>query len=1153
MRKILFFCLIFFAQLAFAAPSPPTIGCEPSDFWKEYKAERPGCGDVLIWRRECRWVCENCITTDGEEVCASWKKECPQNKVKRAAICNPWQKPKRDGNVTQWREKKIKCKADPECFGQIAVKEFRDGRGKVTSTEIHLPTKFYFEIPTPDKTGWGLSCGPNSLLVQTKDFSRILNIKEAFSTESTFYATSDRAILDELWAGNDFEELANFLIQFTGDSSLKANSGEMKIKANVAKSQDTQINVEYSSNTKITLHRPYEKLKRAKEEKEIKKQIEYFIHFLEELDIKRYFQRAPHPLTGETIDTTYCGHLGGRHPKLTKAETLLVSKNIYSPSQDRKVGPCTIEEGKENFVRLKFCLDTKCGPDQVPEVPFATVNAPEPIGILAFKRDKIDWLVAINPLTGLKKNVFWGAKITRWIDTDWNGDGWPEIPKEEADFIDFQFCGQDQIDLFKSPFSFRALYRGKKLIFDPGKGCPKDPELAELEERAPESCVDVNEPCICDEKPQWCEIECGKVAWIDLDICHPVQNPESLRIPVGEIPNIEEFIRKNRSDEEPRDCTSSYPFLSVYGLFLAETEEISLDWPDDPYYGVLDITYPIDLWKWDLHGLMQYFPASPILNIWQVQKTDEKYWSQKWHFKLTTKVPLKQKEQPIWLGLLKAEIVPMEVKDFQETIAFLPEYLPVFNENGEIVFNRLQHLEFKPTPRTLSFKIKICCPLAGGECLKFPPIFTHLRYRKLPGILQSQLKNFTFWEVWPCLKYPGCRKGESINKFRLDRPYTFHISPCVDEWGKVCIWDVKLNIRSTGAVPKNLSPPPPDLTKVPRFLKVDPVAGAVSYILEINHKELFYGKTVGECEDNKCKDPETGEEKECEKGYCPEKEMFWMKMDLKEENKYKWRIRSCADFCSLIDKKEYLHCGEYSEPVEFLGCKFSPPSLPSSPEIAKTFLPGSVLLSWEKVSCYESPIFYQLKVAYAKSAREKREGCQKMHNKDIIDTILQTPQFTLSNLSCYGTYYWQIRACLDPDCEKETGRWSPVWYFNIAPELPPGGAGGGFWGLGTCKKLAPDCGLKGCTIKDIPKLIFNILNCLLWTGFPVLIILGIAATGFVLILFATRAELLERIREMWRGILIGGVIMFFAWTLLNIIFLILGWRKEIFGDWWNPL
>jgi len=1110
MKKTFFFAFLLFllfAKISFSAPPPPSSGCENSNPWEEYKANSESCGDVFIFERKCWWECKDCQIKDESKNCLKWEKKCSQEE--ETAICNPWQKPK-GKNVTEWEEREIKCEADPECFGETKVLEFRDGRGRVTSTEIHLPTKFYFKIETPDKNGWGLDCGANELKVETKNFSRILSIDEAFSLKTVPNATSDREILDKLWASDDFEKLANFLKQFTNDSSLKNNSGEMKIKTNVVKSEDKKINLEYSSNASTTFYRDYEKLRRAKENGEIKKQIEYFIHFTEEFDIKKYFHNARHRLTGETINEAYCGHKGGRNPKIKSVDLSFTLEYIYSPSQDRKVGPCKIEEGKENFVELKFCVNGNCGPANVPRVPFATVVAPEPIGILAFKRNNIKWLLEIDPKTNRERAISFEAKVTRWIDTDWNGDGWPEIPDGEADFVDFQFCGQ-KIDPFKPSFLFRALYRGKKIIFDPGKGCPKDPELEKLEEKKQEDCVKIDEPCICDQKPQWCEKECGKEkdGDIELDICHPVQNPESLRISKEEISNIQEFVKKNRLDEEPINCTSSYPFATTYGLFLADKEEIEIDWPDDPYYGIkeLEITYPADLWKLDIY--LQYFPASPILNVWQVQKQGSKYWSQKWHFKLTTEVPLKQKKQRIEKNLLKIVFEPIKKEDFETKISFHPLKEPISSPSyGERkTFNRLQKLNFETSfGRFLSFKVEIYTP--DGKPIKIPLIFQQIRYRGK----DFGFKKFNFWEIWPCLKYPG---KENINKRRLNKPFDIYLAACKDEWGEKCVFETKIEAKTTGAPPIGLSPPPPSPAVVPRNLKINPVPGAASYIVEYDGKKQRYVKTND----------------------------FWI--DVKEEKEYKWRIRSCADECKEIENENLIHCGEFSESVTFYGCPLNPPKK-YSPTYGESFLPGNVTLSWDKISCDNAQVFYHLIVVYSKFSDEKREECKNLDGKEIVNETLTENTFTLSNLNCYGTYDWHVRGCLDEKCT-EAGDWLDL-RFNIVKEIPP--SGGGFGGI--CEKIVPNCPPEGCGIEDFPKLIFNILNCLLWTGIPILIIIGIVTTGFTLIFLSGNVKLVERIKEIWKGIGIGILIMLFGWTILNIIFLILGWRKEIFGDWFNP-
>ena len=151
-------------------------------------------------------------------------------------------------------------------------------------------------------------------------------------------------------------------------------------------------------------------------------------------------------------------------------------------------------------------------------------------------------------------------------------------------------------------------------------------------------------------------------------------------------------------------------------------------------------------------------------------------------------------------------------------------------------------------------------------------------------------------------------------------------------------------------------------------------------------------------------------------------------------------------------------------------------------------------------------------------------------------------------------YDWHHHTCL----EREAGAWSSLGYFdgsfNVVLEksaqLPQGGSG-----FGTCQDLIPSCN-NGCTAADLPKiavgLIANVINCILWTLFPLGLFGLVLYTGIVFYFALGAPETLERVKLIWKAGGKGFLWMFFAWTILNIIFQVLGWQKGTFGDWFNP-
>lgn len=293
----------------------------------------------------------------------------------------------------------------------------------------------------------------------------------------------------------------------------------------------------------------------------------------------------------------------------------------------------------------------------------------------------------------------------------------------------------------------------------------------------------------------------------------------------------------------------------------------------------------------------------------------------------------------------------------------------------------------------------------------------------------------------------------------------------------------------------------------------------------------------------------------------------------KEEGPYTWAVRSCVDHCAELKEdetpssSEKLWCGKTSPLHYFYGCFLSPPELPIRPSLGEIFLPGEQIeFSWDPVRCGDYPIYYELKVTYGiKDHRENRRNCEV--GREVLHVFTSQPNFATSSFECLGTYHWAIRACVSQQAnlqfpgqactEWTTGDWSKIWYFNILTERVQKGGGTQFRICRECSNLLPnscqdDDPQTPCGLRELVQLIFNILNCLLWCVSLLLLIILIGATGVILILMASDLEVLERVKTAWKGYGIGLLIMFLAWSFLNLIFTFLGWRSQIFGDWWNP-
>jgi len=1018
---------------------------------------------------------------------------------------------------------------------------------------IKLPVKFGWEMGNA-LSYWVSSTdqAPQSLKVKVDNLERLLTNDELLNI--TKFTNEDREKgtkkerLEKLLAeappdrnNSKFKELFDLLKQLTQDSSLTEEKLEKALKE-----------------------------KKAGDDQRLK-QILYFIYFVEGDD----------PV----------GKPGGGAGTFT-----------YSFSEDKQKGPCSLASGQNYNLKVKLCCGKdpeNCGPpdpirdekmtaDQKKKWDFKTNSSPEPTSILEVKIKK--WtkpeeIEEVDPKTG-KKFVVWESKeflasSTRWIDTDWNGPGYLNL--KDGDYVDFEWCSTG------SPvYSLRAFYDDKLELFEPKeeKEAREEEKIESLETGAPD-CDDPSLPCFCEKsedpaenKIKAClcanfppppgfdfEKDC-KTLLLESEICHPALWSGSilrLKWDVKEFFNkdIEEIRKMINEGKEmeikweiqklmEKNCTGLLDQASAK-LKLAKEEKIEVE--EDPYFPLLygnEVIRPKDFspnnlggpWKWDFQLL--YFSLYKVFN-WQMSTTlpgvgeESKLpnYGQKWNFVLSKKPVME------WDTKLQKMVPIEEIKE----LLFVPEETEKSTTTIDSlivpVANRLQHFVFEKVRRIFSYKVKIFDE--AKKIISIPEKFSLIirASRMVPGV--ELWRELTLHQLWPCLKKQTRDKKideSDPNYYRLDREFTAQIIPCWDERGEICEPDLGLSqkFKTTGAKPtfaeEGSGPPPPEKAKIPRYLNWDGMPGAASYFYQVEGPTSL-------------------------KGVMPITSRVWA--DLKGDGIYTWKVKTCADKCT--DEK-MLQCGTSSDEMIFYGCELNPPKN-YSPKSAEQFYPGELSnLSWDAVDCQGPVPFYQYKLEYGAPIdcrvfkRALRDECKKiqesdeckklLENKEIIPaTTINTNSVSLPPLRCLGVYNWSIRACLDEDCE-EAGDWSGAWYFYIVLEKIAGGIPTGGGGFGTCRDLVP-CSWGSCTFKHIPMLIANIINCILWTLTPIALVGLVVYTGITFYFAFGAPDTIERVKSIWKAGGKGFLIMFFAWTFLNLIFRFLGWRKEIFGDWFNPL
>ncbi|MBC7073771.1 hypothetical protein H5T58_00015 [Candidatus Parcubacteria bacterium] len=450
---------------------------------------------------------------------------------------------------------------------------------------------------------------------------------------------------------------------------------------------------------------------------------------------------------------------------------------------------------------------------------------------------------------------------------------------------------------------------------------------------------------------------------------------------------------------------------------------------------------------------------------------------------------------------------------------------------------------------------------------------------------------------------------EQIRRHTLTNELYFYFLPCQDEWGKSgnCYgwvgfersdnntftltyhsWmEDRFTFSIVGHPPQQIqpgtdrypgtSPSPQDLppVRIPNTFSWNSVVGGARYLLEIARGLIESDPENDENVSVEARDLERiGQGKRMFSE--PGKSQIFVDF-FRDEGPYTFTVRTCADYCDELGENdtpsssEKLWCGLPSRPRYFYGCFLKPPENPQSPTLGASFLPReNIEFSWDPITCANYPIYYQLRVVYSlRDHRESDPACEPQ--TEVLNVFLTEPHFATNTFHCLGTYHWAIRACAeqrdnlnDPSvaCTNWTdfgvGEWSKLWYFNITTNRPQrGGAPTPPRFCRQCENIIPqNCRnvqqIRNCGLRELVQMIFNILNCLLWCISFLLLIILIGATGALLILKAGEFEILERIKNAWKGYAIGLLIMFFAWNLLNIIFQLMGWRRAVFGDWWNP-
>ncbi len=350
-------------------------------------------------------------------------------------------------------------------------------------------------------------------------------------------------------------------------------------------------------------------------------------------------------------------------------------------------------------------------------------------------------------------------------------------------------------------------------------------------------------------------------------------------------------------------------------------------------------------------------------------------------------------------------------------------------------------------------------------------------------------------------------------RLNLDTLYTWYVTPC---WGyksepEKCEHTSRAGpfyFKTTGELIRIIYPKP-GATDIPIPIKFEweKVPGANSYIFTLEGKEPVVLQST---------------------------EILADYPELRQKTNYSWQVQTCA-------RANGTACGAEAN-QNFTTFKLRAPVNPGPENGAVLTTAELRQFSWDKILGAK---FYQFQIEYLEAADGEEKECLEKEGEKITKIIAENSTYLL--LECKGKYRWQVKGCLDENCQ-ESGDWN-VWRFDLVSE------GGGAPGLVPCGRTSdnPDTPwdeTKSCGIRHIFIMIKVIVDFVLFTLAPICLILLIAASG-VMFYFSLKAESatpLAKVKSLWKAAGIGFGILLFIWTIISIIFNLIGYQ---FGPWWR--
>ncbi len=317
-----------------------------------------------------------------------------------------------------------------------------------------------------------------------------------------------------------------------------------------------------------------------------------------------------------------------------------------------------------------------------------------------------------------------------------------------------------------------------------------------------------------------------------------------------------------------------------------------------------------------------------------------------------------------------------------------------------------------------------------------------------------------------------------------------HPARCEDEWSES-------SFKTTGRPPEieYQYPPYGDLgVTIPFKFSWESIPGARSYSLSINGRN-----------------------------YITDINEFEASYPIVSQNtSYDWAVSSC-------NGPQANDCGSSSLGF-FKTLALASPNIQSPPAGAGYFLDKTrgANLSWEPVL---GANYYLLKVS-----------CD---GEELINEIITSTLRGIS-LDCIGTHSMEVYGCTDSNCLDKG-----VISLRTFEVIESGGFGLVPCGLTLNNPDTPWNERDACGFRHLFILLKRLIDLILWELTPLALVVMVVISAVLFYTSMGNVEVITRIKEIWKSVGKGILIMLLSWTVISLLMMVIGYNFGIYGQWYQ--